>query len=82
MAVPTPKDVFAKKTKPVKDEAIDAFLDDALLNRLHSQVTIESKKAPRAEKKPFVRKPHLTDRSLKNNPELLALKAQIAPKTK
>lgn len=31
-------------------------------------------------KPPFVRKPHLTDRPLKNDPALLALKAQLSAK--
>lgn len=38
--------------------------------------TPEPKKAV-ANKKPFVRKEHLTDRPLKNNPQLAALKASL-----
>lgn len=70
----TPKSMPNHPIKPANEDPLKKELEEAFGITL-----VTPGEQPQAAKKPFVRKPHLTDRPFRDNEGLLALKKQLTP---
>lgn len=86
MSAPTPKDIFTRKEleqlaaekEDLRREELDPELV-ALLDKLKENLARAKEPSfPPSEKKPFVRKPHLTQRALRDHPDLTELKKSLS----
>lgn len=90
MSAPTPKDIFtrkeleqlAAKKEDLRREELDPELVELLDKLKENLERVKETSFPPSEKKPFVRKPHLTARALRDNPDLIELKKNLSTKNK